>query len=203
MKERRAQEKRVAATPETVKKLIGLGYSVSVEAGAGVASQITDAEYSAAGATVEASPWQLLQDADIVVKVQRPLLVDEVLAGEGGLDELALFKRGSLLLASLAPFANTAAVYAYAAADITAIALEFVPDIAQAKSPDTLGSSGRLPGLLPPDASDLYAKNLLNYLSAQTSEGEVHLNWHDEVVTATVLTHAGAVVHPTFRSRHV
>ncbi len=146
MKERRAQEKRVAATPETVKKLIDLGFSVAVEAGAGLGSHIADADYSAAGAHIEADPKLLLKDADVVFKVQRPLLASEVLAGEADLDELALFKRGSLLLGTLAPYANTAAIYAYAAADVTAVALEFVPRITRAQSMDVLSSQSNLAG---------------------------------------------------------
>lgn len=90
-RERRAHERRVAATPETVKKFVALGIDVAVEAGAGEASRITDAAYEAAGAKIVGDLAQLLADADIVLKVQRPLL-----AGEDGPDELALMKRGAL-----------------------------------------------------------------------------------------------------------
>src|SRR5690606_21497948 len=81
-RERRAHERRVAATPETVKKFVALGIDVAVEAGAGEASRITDAAYEAAGAKIVGDLAQLLADADIVLKVQRPLL-----AGEDGPDE--------------------------------------------------------------------------------------------------------------------
>src|SRR5690554_3547812 len=98
-KERRAHERRVAATPETVKKFVALGIDVAIEAGAGEASRITDAAYEAAGATIVSDVAQLLGDADVVLKVQRPLL-----ASEEGLNELALMKRGALLIAVLSPY---------------------------------------------------------------------------------------------------
>ena len=141
MKERREHERRVAATPETIKKFLALGFTVAVEAGAGITSRIMDADYLAAGALIETNLTALLSDADIVLKVQRPLL-----AGEGNVDELAFFKRGSMLLAILSPYANTAAIYAYAAADVTAISLEFVPRITRAQSMDVLSSQSNLAG---------------------------------------------------------
>ena len=121
-KERRAHERRVAATPETVKKFTALGIDVAIEAGAGEASRITDAAYQAAGATIVTELAELLSDADIVLKVQRPLL-----AGEGGYNELALMKRGAILIAILSPYADPQALKHYADAGVTAMALEFVP----------------------------------------------------------------------------
>lgn len=146
MKERREHERRVAATPETVKKFIALGFSVCVEASAGLASRIQDADYIAAGASVSADLAALLGDADIVLKVQRPLLASEQLGTANSIDELALFKRGAILVAMLAPYADTAALYAYAAADVTAIALELVPRITRAQSMDVLSSQSNLAG---------------------------------------------------------
>ena len=67
-----ATEGRVAATPETVKRFIGLGATVAVQAGAGVKSGVTDADYQAAGATILGSAQDALKDADIVLKVRRP-----------------------------------------------------------------------------------------------------------------------------------
>lgn len=141
MKERREHERRVAATPETVKKFIAQGFRVVVEEGAGIASRINDADYLAAGAIIEKDLTALLNDADIVLKVQRPLL-----ANEGAVDELAFFKRGAILLAILSPYADTAAIYAYAAADITALSLEFVPRITRAQAMDVLSSQSNLAG---------------------------------------------------------
>lgn len=140
-KERRAHERRVAATPETIKKFIALGFEVAVESGAGEASRITDADYQAAGATIEADLSKLLGDADVVIKVQRPLL-----AGEGELNELALMKRDALLIAMLAPYAEPKALEAYAQAGVNAISLEFVPRITRAQSMDVLSSQSNLAG---------------------------------------------------------
>lgn len=140
-KERRAHERRVAATPDTVKKLIALGLEVVVEAGAGDASRISDADYQAAGASIEPNAAQLFGSADIIFKVQRPLL-----AGEGEMDELALYKRGAVLIAMLAPYAEPKALQAYADAGVTAIALEFVPRITRAQSMDVLSSQSNLAG---------------------------------------------------------
>ena len=140
-RERRAHERRVAATPETVKKFVALGINVAVEAGAGEASRITDAAYEAAGAKIIGDLAQLLADADIVLKVQRPIL-----AGEGGPDELALMKRGALLIAILSPYADPNAIQQYATAGVTAMALEFVPRITRAQSMDVLSSQSNLAG---------------------------------------------------------
>ena len=140
-RERRAHERRVAATPETVKKFVGLGIDVAVEAGAGEASRITDAAYEAAGAKIVGDLAQLLADADVVLKVQRPLL-----AGEDGPNELALMKRGALLIAILSPYADLDAIQQYAAAGVTAMALEFVPRITRAQSMDVLSSQSNLAG---------------------------------------------------------
>jgi NAD(P) transhydrogenase subunit alpha len=140
-RERRAHERRVAATPETVKKFIALGIDVAVEAGAGESSRITDAAYEAAGAKIVGDLAQLLADADIVLKVQRPIL-----AGEDGPNELALMKSGALLIAILSPYADPNALAQYAAAGVTAMALEFVPRITRAQSMDVLSSQSNLAG---------------------------------------------------------
>jgi len=141
-KERRAHERRVAATPETVKKFVALGIEVAIEAGAGEASRITDAAYEAAGATIVNDVAQLLSDADVILKVQRPLLGNE----EDGVNELALMKRGALLIAVLSPYNAPEAVQQYADAGITAMALEFVPRITRAQSMDVLSSQSNLAG---------------------------------------------------------
>lgn len=140
-KERRPHERRVAATPETVKKFIALGLDVAIEAGAGEASRITDAAFEAAGATIVGDLPELLRDADIVLKVQRPIL-----ASEDGPDELALIKRGAILIAMLSPYSDPEALKQYAAAGVTAMALEFVPRITRAQSMDVLSSQSNLAG---------------------------------------------------------
>lgn len=140
-KERREHERRVAATPDTVKKLIALGAEVAVETGAGLSSRITDEAYEAAGATLVSDLGELLGDADIVFKVQRPLLGDD-----GQPDELAPMKKGALLIAGLSPYSDPDAIKRYAEAGVTAIAMELVPRITRAQSMDILSSQSNLAG---------------------------------------------------------
>ncbi len=140
-KERREHERRVAATPETVKKLIALGAEVAVEAGAGLSSRITDEAYEAAGATLINDLNTLLGDADVVFKVQRPLLGED-----GQPDELSPMKKGALLIAGLSPYAEPEAIKRYAEAGVTAVAMEFVPRITRAQSMDILSSQSNLAG---------------------------------------------------------
>ena len=140
-KERRAGELRVAASPETVKKLKGLGLDVVVESGAGLGSSITDAAYEAAGAAIAADAASALADADIVLKVERPLI-----AAEGGEDELALIRKGALLFAILNPYNSRDHVKAYADAGVNAFAMEFMPRITRAQVMDVLSSQANLAG---------------------------------------------------------
>ena len=140
-KERRPHERRVAATPDTVKKLIALGFDVTVEKDAGLMSSILDSDYSAAGATIANDAATTYQDADVIFKVQGPLK-----AGEGDVDELALIKSGALLIAILAPFAEGAMVDAYAKGNISAFAMELMPRITRAQSMDVLSSQSNLAG---------------------------------------------------------
>ncbi|RUQ75545.1 NAD(P)(+) transhydrogenase (Re/Si-specific) subunit alpha, partial [Azospirillum doebereinerae] len=133
-KERRAGELRVAASPETVKKLKALGLEVVVESGAGRGSSIPDAAFEAAGATIAADAASALADADIVLKVQRPLLSGEGQGTDGGdVNELALFKKGALLFAILNPHNSRDHVKAYAEAGVNAFAMEFMPRITRAQ----------------------------------------------------------------------
>jgi NAD(P) transhydrogenase subunit alpha len=140
-KERRPNEKRVAASPETVRKMKGLGLDVVVETGAGVASAVPDAAYEAAGATIAPDAAVALGDADIVLKVQRPLT-----AAEGGPDEAGLMKTGAVLIALLAPYQNKEQVEAYATAGIDAFSMELLPRITRAQSMDVLSSQANLAG---------------------------------------------------------
>jgi NAD(P) transhydrogenase subunit alpha len=140
-KERRPHERRVAASPETVRKLKALGLEVVVETGAGLASSIPDAAYAEAGATIAPDAASALAEAGIVLKVQRPLT-----AAEGGPDELALIQRGALLVAILAPHAAREQVAAYAGAGITALAMELMPRITRAQAMDVLSSQANLAG---------------------------------------------------------
>jgi H+-translocating NAD(P) transhydrogenase subunit alpha len=127
-----AAEPRVAATPETVKKLKALGAELAVESGAGVKSGILDEDYAAAGATVRAGA---VTDADIVLKVRRPSEA-----------ELASYKSGALVIAIMDPYGNDAALAAMAKAGITAFAMELMPRISRAQSMDVLSSQANLGG---------------------------------------------------------
>lgn len=141
LKERREYEKRVAVTPETVKKFLKAGQQVCIESGAGLASRISDEDYQAAGATVLSDPKQVVADASLLLKVQRPLL-----KGEGELDELALLQPGTAVLSVLSPFNCPESVKQYAEAKVTAMAMEFVPRITRAQSMDVLSSQSNLAG---------------------------------------------------------
>jgi len=134
-KERQDGETRVAASPETVKKLIGLGLDVTVEAGAGQHASISDADYQAAGATIASGEAEALKDADIVFKVRAPS--DE---------EIGLFKKGAMLAAILNPYDDKARIKKYADAGINAFAMEFMPRITRAQSMDVLSSQSNLAG---------------------------------------------------------
>ncbi|BCA60205.1 NAD(P) transhydrogenase subunit alpha [Sphingomonas sp. HMP6] len=127
-------ERRVAATPETVKKFIGLGATVAVEAGAGETASIADADYAAAGATM-ADRAGVLSGAEIVLGVQGPDAA-----------ALAGVAPGAWLVAALNPFADRARIDGYAAAGLEALAMEFMPRITRAQSMDILSSQSNLSG---------------------------------------------------------
>lgn len=133
LKERRNGETRVAATPETVKKYIGMGLEVSVEQGAGLASGITDAAFAEAGAALAASAAEALAGAGIVLKVRAP--TDE---------EFAAIDKGALLIGTLA--ADAEAAGRYAGAGIEACSMELLPRITRAQSMDVLSSQANLAG---------------------------------------------------------
>src|SRR5579863_269486 len=135
LKERRAGETRVAATPETVKKLKGLGLAVVVESGAGAAVRFSDNDYAAAGATIAPDTAAALSGADIVLKVRGP---DD--------NEIAGFKKGAVLAALLAPFTEKEAIAKLAAQGVTAFAMEFIPRISRAQAMDVLSSQANLGG---------------------------------------------------------
>jgi NAD(P) transhydrogenase subunit alpha len=134
LKEAAAGECRVAATPETVKKFIGLGASLFVEKGAGAGASISDADYEAAGATLGTGA-ATVKDADIVLGVQGP-------------DPKSLkgVKDGAWIVAGLDPFGQRARVDDYARAGVEALAMEFMPRITRAQSMDILSSQSNLAG---------------------------------------------------------
>ena len=134
LKETAEGERRVAATPETVKKFIALGATVAVERGAGLSASVADADYEAGGATL-ADRGGALDGADALVAVQGP----EAPALQG-------LKPGALVVAMLDPFRQRERVDAYASAGIDALAMEFIPRITRAQSMDVLSSQANLAG---------------------------------------------------------
>jgi H+-translocating NAD(P) transhydrogenase subunit alpha len=134
LKEQAAGEVRVAATPETVRKFIGLGADVAVESNAGVTASISDADYEAAGATVETRA-KILKGANIILAIQGP--DPETLKGMAD---------GAWLAAGLNPFAERARIDAYAKLGVEALAMEFMPRITRAQSMDILSSQANLAG---------------------------------------------------------
>jgi NAD(P) transhydrogenase subunit alpha len=130
-----AGEARVAATPETVKRIKGLGADVVVQAGAGIASGMPDADYEAAGAVIAATIQDAVKDADVVLKVRRPTEA-----------EARNYRRGALVIAIMDPFGNEAALAAFADAGIVAFAMELMPRITRAQVMDVLSSQANLAG---------------------------------------------------------
>jgi NAD(P) transhydrogenase subunit alpha len=135
LRERRADETRVAATPETIRKLVGLGLTVAVEAGAGQGASIPDADFAAAGAEVASDAAAALAGAGVVFAVQTP-----------GAEERALIPRGALLVCISGALADKSLVAALAAAGIDAAAMELLPRITRAQAMDVLSSQANLAG---------------------------------------------------------
>jgi proton-translocating NAD(P)+ transhydrogenase subunit alpha len=128
-------EPRVAVSPETVKKLTGLGASVRVQQGAGSRSRFSDEALEAAGATVNADAAGTLEGADILLKVRRPSLA-----------EVGALKRGAIVAAMLAPFDDRPGLEALAGAGAALMSMEFMPRITRAQSMDVLSSQANLAG---------------------------------------------------------
>jgi NAD(P) transhydrogenase subunit alpha len=128
-------ESRVAATPDTVKRFVGLGAEVVVQAGAGTGSRIVDAQYADAGAKIAKTAKSTLSDADIILKVRRPMAA-----------ELQNMKSGSAVVATMDPFGNEADIAEMAQAGVTGFAMEFMPRITRAQVMDVLSSQANLAG---------------------------------------------------------
>ena len=127
-------EPRIAATPETVKKLIALGASVAVEKGAGKGASIPDSEFEAAGASIGTAA-ATLKDADVLLSVRRPAA--EV-AGK--------LKSGAILIGILDPYGNAEAIKPFAEKGILAFSMELMPRITRAQVMDVLSSQANLAG---------------------------------------------------------
>ncbi|MBX7203313.1 MAG: Re/Si-specific NAD(P)(+) transhydrogenase subunit alpha [Bacteroidia bacterium] len=134
-KERKARENRVALTPDVVKDLCGKGFQVSVEAGAGLNSFISDQQYVDAGATIVQGIESLYQTADVVLKVNAPL-------GE----EIALMKPGCVLMSLMFASTSPGLVEACAQQGISAFSVDAIPRITRAQKMDVLSSQSNLAG---------------------------------------------------------
>lgn len=134
-RERREGETRCAVTPETVKKLIALGATVSVEAGTGLGSSIPDDDYAEAGAGVKSDLSAALAGADVLLKVRGPTA-----------SEISALKPGAVVISLLDAWRDKATVEALRGANATAFAMEFVPRITRAQVMDVLSSQANLAG---------------------------------------------------------
>ncbi|HEY5412093.1 MAG TPA: Re/Si-specific NAD(P)(+) transhydrogenase subunit alpha [Caulobacteraceae bacterium] len=155
-RERRDDETRVAATPETVKKLSALGFSVIVETGAGVGASISDADYQAAGAEIAASAAAALKTADVLLKVRGP-----------SPEEIKALKSGAIVIALLNPFQERETLDALASKGAAAFAMEFVPRITRAQVMDVLSSQANLAGYRAViEAAEVYGRVLPMMMTA-------------------------------------
>ncbi len=134
-KELRPGEPRVAASPDVVRKLVGLGFEVSVEKGAGAGAAFTDDAFKEAGANIAKDAASAYKSADLIFKVQRPTSA-----------ELGKMKKGTCLVSHMGALANPQDVRACAKAGITAFAMELMPRISRAQSMDILSSQSNLAG---------------------------------------------------------
>ena len=146
LKESAPGETRVAATPETVKKIVGLGHTVTIEAGAGVRASFPDDLFKAAGAEISADSG--IGAADLVLKVRRPTDA-----------EIAKIKPGAGFASLLEPYGDKATIEALTKAKVDALAMEFVPRISRAQSMDALSSQANLAGYRSViEAAELYGR---------------------------------------------
>ena len=138
-RERRAHEARVAASPETVKKMVGLGCEVVVEKGAGEGAAILDSDFEAAGAGIATDAAAALAGADVVLKVQGPIV-------GGDDDELGVYAKGTVLIAHLDALRARDEVRKLAEAGLTVFAVDLMPRVTRAQSMDVLSSQANLAG---------------------------------------------------------
>jgi H+-translocating NAD(P) transhydrogenase subunit alpha len=140
-KEHAAGETRVAATPDTVKRLVKLGFEVWIEKGAGEAAHFADAAYTAAGAQLKSDPKQGWSSADVVAKIGPPLQNPAL-----GAHEASLLKEGAILVCHVWANKNLPAVRLLRDRKVSCLALELLPRISRAQSMDTLSSQANIAG---------------------------------------------------------
>jgi H+-translocating NAD(P) transhydrogenase subunit alpha len=140
LNERRPDETRVAASPEVVKKFVGLGATVVVEKSAGAGSSMPDSVFTDAGAEIAKDAKSALMDADVVLKVQRPMIAGDTV------DELSEFSAGQVLVCQMSAMGEPDFVAAMAKSGVTGFAMELMPRITRAQSMDILSSQSNLAG---------------------------------------------------------
>ena len=140
-KEKWADEARISVSPNSVKKFIAMGFDVVVESGAGNHASISDIALSEAGAQIAPNAAEAVGEADMVLRVQRPMT-----SADGGDDEILMMKSGSILIGNLAALSNPEQVALYAKQGLTAFAMELLPRISRAQSMDILSSQSNLAG---------------------------------------------------------
>lgn len=133
--ETHANEKRVALTPDSVKKLSRAGFEVSVESGLGLQSGFSDADYTEAGATLAGDRNSLLGSGDIVLRVRKP-----------SPEEVSLLRKGSVHISYLDPYNEPALIDALASQGVSAISMEMIPRTTRAQKMDALSSQANLAG---------------------------------------------------------
>ena len=144
IKERRAGELRVAITPETVQKFVGMGLSVVIETKAGLTAAITDKSYQEAGANIVKTPDEALKNADIVLKVRKPLSSKG--SGTNTEDEVNIMKAGAVLICLMEPYSSQELIKILADRNIITFSMELIPRITRAQTMDTLSSQSNLAG---------------------------------------------------------
>lgn len=135
IKETLEGERRIAAVPETISKMVKSGMEVLVEAGAGNDSFVSDAEFEAAGAKIAPDAASVLSRSDLILKVNKPTV-----------DEINNIKEGAVLISFLQPFASPEVVKALAARKVTALSMEMVPRITRAQRIDALSTMSTVAG---------------------------------------------------------
>jgi H+-translocating NAD(P) transhydrogenase subunit alpha len=161
-KEIREGERRVAMSPDVVKRFAAKGVEVVIEHHAGAGASLADEKFVAAGARIAPDAAGVYAEADVVLKVARPMT-----AGDGAEDELAKIKPGTVLIGLLRPYESGPAIEAYAEHGLTAFAMESIPRITRAQGMDALSSQSNLVGYKAAiDAADAFGKAMPMMMTA-------------------------------------
>ncbi|MBH69002.1 MAG: NAD(P)(+) transhydrogenase (Re/Si-specific) subunit alpha [Rhodospirillaceae bacterium] len=165
IKERRPEERRVAATPDTVKKFVAMGLTVNIEKEAGISSAISDQDYIAAGANIVPQASEALNTADIVLKINKPIVPGGDSKDQA--DEVSMFKSGAILACLMEPYKDKKLIELVAKQNVTCFAMELLPRITRAQTMDVLSSQSNLAGYKAViEASTIYGKALPMMMTA-------------------------------------